>query len=208
MTDRQAEEIDFSIMYATHRAFRRDLQRLAAAAEAGRGRAPQALAGWENFSRQLHHHHSVEDAALWPQVEAKITGRPDAQQLMKDMEAEHAELGPRIDSVDAALHNTDPDLAARIEDLYQVMDNHFRHEEDSALPLIQEVLTPAEWRKFGLANARKFGLKGVANYVPWVLDGSTPAQEREFLGAFPPPVRVANKLFWQRSYAKKARWQS
>ncbi|MFI0898282.1 hemerythrin domain-containing protein [Streptomyces sp. NPDC020983] len=208
MTDTQADRIDFTIMYATHRAFRRDLQRLAAAAESGRGRAPQALAGWDNFSGQLHHHHSVEDAALWPQVEAKIAGRPEAQQLMKDMEAEHAELGPRIDAVDAALHTTGADLAARIEDLYQVMDDHFRHEEDSALPLIQEVLTRAEWKKFGLANARKLGLKGVATYIPWVLDGSTPAQEREFLGAFPPPVRAANKLFWQRSYARKGLWRS
>lgn len=208
MTDRQADRIDFTIMYATHRAFRRDLQRLGAAAGAGRGRAPQALAGWDNFSTQLHHHHSVEDAALWPQVEAKIAGRPDAQRLMKDMEAEHAELGPRIDAVEAALHTADTALAARIEDLYQVMDAHFRHEEDSALPLIQEVLTPAEWKKFGLANARRFGLKGVANYIPWVLDGSTPDQEREFLAAFPPPVRVANKLLWRRSYVRRGLWGS
>ncbi|NUS15921.1 MAG: hemerythrin domain-containing protein [Streptomyces sp.] len=194
-------------MYATHRAFRRDLRRLAAAVEAGRAGSPEVLAGWDNFSHQLHNHHSVEDAALWPQVEARIDGRPDDQALMRAMEDEHAELGPRIEAVDGALRSAAPDLAARIEDLYQVMDRHFGHEEDSALPLIQDVLTPAEWRRFGLANARNLGVSGVATYVPWVIDGATPDEERTFLGAFPPPVRAANRLLWQRSYRRKRLWR-
>lgn len=206
MADTQ-QDIDFTIMYATHRAFRRDLRRLAAAVEAGRAGTPEVLAGWENFSRQLDNHHSVEDAALWPQVEAKIKDRPDDQRLMEAMEAEHAELGPRITAVDTALRAGADDLAARIQDLYQVMDQHFAHEEDSALPLINDVLSPAEWRTFGLANARNLGVKGVAVYIPWVADGTTAQEQREFLAAFPPPVRAANKLLWQRSYNKKRLWQ-
>ena len=45
MADTQ-QDIDFTIMYATHRAFRRDLRRLAAAVEAGQAGTPQVLAGW------------------------------------------------------------------------------------------------------------------------------------------------------------------
>ncbi|WP_322974639.1 hemerythrin domain-containing protein [Actinacidiphila epipremni] len=206
MADTQ-QDIDFTIMIATHRAFRRDLRRLAAAAQAGKAQSPHVRAGWENFSHQLHNHHSVEDAALWPQVEAKIGGRPDDQRLMQQMEQEHADLGPRIEAVDTALKTSDPALQARVDELYQVMDHHFRHEEDSALPLIGDVLTRAEWKRFGLANARNLGVKGVATYIPWVVDGATPAEEREFLGAFPPPVRVVNKVLWQRGYRRKALWQ-
>jgi iron-sulfur cluster repair protein YtfE (RIC family) len=201
------QDIDFTIMYATHRAFRRDLRRLAAAVEAGQGGTPQVLAGWENFSRQLHNHHSVEDAALWPQVEAKIQNRPDDLRLMEAMEAEHAELGPRLDAVDAALKSRADDLPARIQELREVMDHHFTHEENSALPLIQDVLTRAEWQKFGFANARNLGVNGVAVYIPWVVDGASPQEHREFMGAFPPPVKVANKLLWQRAYRKKRLWQ-
>ncbi|WP_280247776.1 hypothetical protein [Nocardia abscessus] len=53
--------IDFTIMYATHDAFPRDLTRLATAA--GHADAPGIHAGWANFNRQLHVHHTVEDAA-------------------------------------------------------------------------------------------------------------------------------------------------
>lgn len=201
------QDSDFTIMYATHRAFRRDLRRLTAAVQAGRAGAPQILAGWENFSFQLDHHHSVEDAALWPQVEAKIKDRPDDLRLMEAMEAEHAELGPRIEAVDTALKSGADDLAGRIQGLYEVMDHHFAHEEDSALPLIKNVLTKSEWRKYGLANAKKLGVKGVSVYLPWVVDGLTPDEQREFIGMFPPPVKVANKLLWQRSYQKKELWK-
>lgn len=201
------QDIDFTIMIATHRAFRRDLRRLAAAAKAGRAAAPPVRAGWENFSLQLHNHHSVEDAALWPQVEAKIAGRPDDQRLMRQMEEEHAGLGPRIEAVATALENSDPALEARVDDLYQVVDHHFRHEEDSALPLIGRVLTRAEWQKFGFANARNLGVRGVATYIPWVVDEATPAEERAFFAAFPPPVRVANKLLWQGGYRRKGLWR-
>jgi iron-sulfur cluster repair protein YtfE (RIC family) len=201
------QDIDFTIMYATHRAFRRDLQRLAAAVKAGQAGSPHVLAGWGNFNHQLHNHHSVEDAALWPQVTAKIHGRPEDRKLMDAMEAEHAELGPRIDAVDVALNSAAPDLGARIQDLYDVMDDHFTHEENSALPLIQDVLTPGEWKKFGLANARNLGFKGVAMYIPWVVDGASPDEQRSFMGMFPPPVKVANKMLWERRYNKKGLWK-
>jgi iron-sulfur cluster repair protein YtfE (RIC family) len=208
VADTKTETIDFTVMYATHRAFRRDLRRLAAAVADGRAAAPEVRAGWDNFNHQLHNHHSVEDAALWPQVAEKVTSRPDDQRLLEEMEAEHAELGPRLDAVDAALKAASPDLAAHVDELSTVMDHHFKHEEDSALPLIQDVLVPAEWKKFGLANASALGVKGVAVYIPWVLDGASPEEQREFLGAFPPPVKVANKLLWQRQYAKKGLFTS
>lgn len=200
------QAIDFTIMYATHRAFRRDLGRLSTAAADSRAAAPEVLAGWRNFSHQLNNHHSVEDAALWPQVMAKITDRPADQQLMRDMEAEHAELDPRIAAVEAGLADSAPDLAGRIDDLYDVMDHHFTHEEEGALPLIQEVLDRSEWQKFGLANARNLGIGGVATYIPWVIDGVPEDERRQFLGAFPPPVRAAHGLVWQRSYRRKHLW--
>ena len=102
------QDIDFSVMYATHQAFRRDLRRLAAAVQAGRADAPQVRAGWDNFYHQLHNHHTVEDRALWPQVAAKVTDRPADQKLLEDMEAEHAQLGPRIEAVDAAVKGSLP----------------------------------------------------------------------------------------------------
>jgi len=65
---RAAAAIDFTMMYATHDVFRRDLGRLKAAATAGTAQAPGVRAGWENFKAQLLLHHSVEDTDLWPRV--------------------------------------------------------------------------------------------------------------------------------------------
>ena len=57
-------KINFAVMYATHDAFRRDLEKFEAAVASGRPDSPGVRAGWANFRRQLDVHHSVEDAAI------------------------------------------------------------------------------------------------------------------------------------------------
>jgi hypothetical protein len=52
-TDRTGEAIDFTMMYVTHDAFRRDLARFRAASAAGTAHAPGVRAGWENFRAHL-----------------------------------------------------------------------------------------------------------------------------------------------------------
>ena len=56
MTDSKQKTIDFTPMYASHDAFRRDLERLAVAVAEGRAATPAVRAGWENFKHQLHIH--------------------------------------------------------------------------------------------------------------------------------------------------------
>ncbi|MBF6149605.1 hemerythrin domain-containing protein [Nocardia nova] len=199
--------IDFAVMYATHDAFRRDLRRLSVAAESGRADSPGVEAGWSNFVRQLHVHHTVEDTALWPQVIAAVPGRPDHLALMAEMEAEHAALDPALAAVEDALARRAADLPEHIDTLSTILGEHMAHEENSALPLIQEVLTPKDWDTFRSAMARKQGPSGAAVYIPWVLDDTTPDQRRRFLAAMPGPVAVANQLVLRRRYNSKALWR-
>lgn len=65
--------VDFTLRYVAHDAFRRDLRRLTAAVVAGRVADPGTVIGWETFKDQMHIHHSVEDAALWPPLRQKVT---------------------------------------------------------------------------------------------------------------------------------------
>ncbi len=62
--------VDMVMMYVMHHAFRRDLAAFAAAAPATPLEdrdAWRALADrWELFATALHHHHTGEDAGLWP----------------------------------------------------------------------------------------------------------------------------------------------
>jgi Hemerythrin HHE cation binding domain len=72
MTDSQPDTIDFTLMYVTHAALRRDLGRLTTAAAAGRARVPTVRAGRENLKAQLHIHHAVEDDDLWPRLSQAV----------------------------------------------------------------------------------------------------------------------------------------
>ncbi|MEC3914494.1 hemerythrin domain-containing protein [Nocardia sp. CDC160] len=197
------ELIDFTPMYATHNAFRRDLARLREAAETGRMDTPGVRAGWANFKRQLDVHHSVEDAVLWPRLLDAVADRPDDLALIAEMEAEHARLDPLLAVVDEALAQRSSTLGEHVRELAEVLDDHMRHEEDAALPLIQRVLKPSDWAAFRSAMARRQGPSGAAVYIPWILDNVTPEERRAFLAAMPRPIGLLNRIVFQPRYRRK-----
>lgn len=207
-TQAEPEPIDFTMMYVTHEALRRDVGRLSAAVRAGRADTPGVRAGWANFTAQLHVHHSVEDDELWPRLRAAVAGRPEEMALVTEMAAEHAALDPVLSAVDAALGDGDasPSLVDRVEELATVLKAHLGHEERSALPLIQAVLTPADWRGFGAAMRRRQGLKGAAMYVPWIVDGASAGDRRRFFAVLPPPLRPTNRLIFEPRYRRAGLW--
>jgi hypothetical protein len=200
-------EIDFIMMYVTHDAFRRDLARLEAAASDGRASTPGVRAGWENFKAQLHVHHTVEDTWLWPRLTELVKDRPGALALLADMESEHARLDPLIEEFDRALAGAATDLTERAKALTAVLDGHLEHEEEEALPLIQEVMTPGNWSEFGRAMARRQGVRGAAVYVPWIKDGMPRDDQRRFLGELPAPVRALDRLVWTPRYRRRRLWE-
>jgi hypothetical protein len=53
---------------------------------------------------------------------------------------------------------------------------------------------------------RQQGIKGAAVYVPWVLDGAPLAEQKQFLGALPGPVRLIARKVWEPRYQKQHRW--
>jgi hypothetical protein len=206
ITANRPDAINFTEMYVTHDGFRRDLERLAAAAAAGRADTPQVRDGWENFTRQLHVHHTVEDAWLWPRLKELVAGRADDLALLAAMEAEHAVLDPQLEAVDAALRAGSAELPEQVEGLRLVLDAHLRHEEEEALPLIQSVMTPKDWRGFGRAMARKQKLGGASVWIPWITDGMAPSDARSFLARMPPPLRLLNRLSWEARYRNRRLW--
>jgi hypothetical protein len=201
------ERIDFTMMYVTHNALRRDLGRFSAAAAAGRAAAPAVHAGWENFKNQLEVHHTVEDDDLWPRLYAAVGENSDQLRMLEEMEAEHAVLDPLLESVESAL--TAGDIAAlgdRVDRLAAALDGHLRHEETAALPLIQAVLTPRDWAGFGAAMRKRQGLAGAAMYVPWIVDGAGSGDRQRFFKMLPAPVKVLNRLVFEPRYRRLGLW--
>lgn len=198
-------KINFTEMYVTHDSFRRDLERLASAAAAGKADSPHVREGWETFKNQLHVHHTVEDAWLWPRLKQRVAD-PDDLALLEAMEAEHSVLDPQLDAVDEALTTGSPDLLAKVQELAAVLDKHLTHEEAEALPLIQSVMTPKEWRGFSGAMARKQRIKGASEWIPWITDGMTASDSQKWLARMPPPLRLMNKLSWEARYRNRNLW--
>jgi hemerythrin-like domain-containing protein len=205
MTD--SPQIDFTMMYVTHEALRRDLDRFASAVAAGRAAAPAVRAGWENFKNQIEVHHTVEDDDLWPRLYGAVAEGSEELSMLEEMEAEHAVLDPMLASVESALADRDKTvLGDRVDALAGALDGHLRHEENSALPLIQAVLTPEDWAGFGTAMRKRQGLKGAAMYIPWIVDGASATERRRFFTMLPGPVKVVNRLVFEPRYRRLGLW--
>jgi hypothetical protein len=138
-------KVDFTLMYAVHDAFHRDLRCLAAAVEAGRTADPAVRAGWATFKNQLHVHHTAEDISLWPPLRQKVT-RPGDVAVLDAMEAEHAHIDPLLAQVDTSLAAPGhPGLTGNAAALAQTLAGHMKHEENQALPPPARLLCRAAW---------------------------------------------------------------
>ena len=198
--------VDFTMMYVAHDAFNRDLERLIGASQAGSGLTPAAITTWRSFSKQLHTHHNAEDAALWPRLYAVVTD-PDEIQILSDMEAEHGSIDPRLEQIDAALEGGDATaLDAELKALAHGLAEHMIHEEQSALPLLERRTGTAGWEAFSKEiRDQQGGLKGAAEYLPWVLDGATDETKSQVLKLLPPPARLLYRRVWDKKYRSSER---
>lgn len=196
-----AGQVDFTMMYIAHDAFSRDIARLITAAEAGQGLSSAAVATWRGFSKQLHTHHRAEDKALWPRLAAAVT-EPSERRILEEMEAEHATIDPRVEQIDAAIANSNrAALASELTTLGKGLTAHMIHEETDALPLLDRRLGQAGWDAFTKEiRSQQGGIKGAAEYLPWVLEGATSQLEGTVLQMLPPPARLLYRRMWEPRY--------
>lgn len=146
---------DMIMMYVIHDALRRDLEHLTRAVERQANLDPDRRkafdAGWELFKFQLHHHHTGEDTTLWPMVRPRLSDRPDDLELLDAMEAEHVRIGPVLEEIDAAVADEESG-AERLSEatalFRQELVDHLAHEERSAVPVVESVMTRQDWKAF------------------------------------------------------------
>ena len=213
---RTTGHLDLTVMLAMHDAFRRDLAHLARAARRHHAdledpaQRTAVLAGWELFKAQLHHHHAAEDDDLWPRMRAHLAGRPDDLALLHAMEDEHSRIDPLLAAIDDAFADRDHGhqwLGYAVDALATELPGHLAHEERDALPLMDQVLTAAEWRGFAADQRRKNGFRGAAQLFPWLLDSASAEQVQAVLKRLPPPLRVVYRRIWQPRYARHGHWE-
>jgi iron-sulfur cluster repair protein YtfE (RIC family) len=200
-------EADLTIMLAAHDALRRDLTRLARAAASDPARRDAVMTGWETFKRQLHLHHTAEDAIIWPTLRERLSRSQNAQSVLDSMEEEHTRIDPLLAALDHAFaHPEDGRIGDVTDALASEILAHLTHEERDALPLIGVALTASEWRSAGFKIARKNGLSAGGEMFAWLNDGAAPGQATAVLKTLPPPVRLAYRAIWHPRYTRTPRW--
>ena len=208
--------VDMTMMYVMHHGFRRDLAAFAAAAEAtpvADREAWRALAeGWERFAFILHHHHSGEDAGLWPLLERRATA--EEREVLAAMEAEHAEIDPILEACAEGFArlaaNADEDaraaLAVRLVAARERLGQHLQHEETEAIAILQQVMTHAEWEQLEKEHfSSGLSFRQVMRIVPWVLDGLPAEVIRRLMKE---PGGKVHFVLWQltrRGYERRTR---
>ncbi len=206
--------VDARMMYLMHFAFRRDLHVLT---EAARATPPEDRTTWRALSRrwdlfatQLHHHHSGEDAGLWPLLLAHVPAEDHA--VLDDMEAEHALIDPLLESVARGFAEVvdDPSVAAGlVEDLAAARDQlgqHLRHEEGGAMPLVQAHLSNEQWEEMAHEHFEKGqSPRDLLVLVPWALHQLPDADRQAVLDHAGAPFKVLQALGRPRFARMEAR---
>ncbi|MEV6886936.1 hemerythrin domain-containing protein [Streptomyces sp. NPDC051135] len=201
-----APPVDLTMMYAIHRAFRRDLRLLEAAQYDDPAAFRQA---WRLFRTYLSIHHLAEDHSLWPVLRTRLAGREEALGMLQAMESEHAQLDTAVEKVDAVLGQDDrarelPELMAGVA---ACLTDHLDHEEAQALPLLESELTGAEWQAFVTEQRNQVGIKGASTFFPWLLDGASEGERRDVLGRVPAPLRLVYRAVWRPKYERSSPWR-
>ena len=207
--------VDMMMMYVMHHGFRRDLAAFTAAAQStpvGARSTWRALAArWQLFSQVLHHHHSGEDAGLWPALVERAD--EEGRRVLEAMEAEHSEIDPILAACAAGFErlasHADDDaraaLAVRLCAAKESLGRHLRHEETEAIAILQAVLSEQEWEQIEQTHFRAgVPFSEVMAIVPWAAYG-VPAPLRRAVFA---KTGRPNHILWlltRRGFEKRER---
>jgi hypothetical protein len=197
--------VDLTVMTTIHAAFRRDLDELTRAAavlDDDPAAHERIRIGWHILADQLHHHHTVEDEQLWPLVRQAWDRSADALDVLEAMEHEHELVDPALAAVGQAIE-TGAQPADVLDRLHGIVYSHLAHEETDAMPLITAVVTPRDWDAFGAKQARSLGLRGAAEFFPWLLRGMDDVRTERVLGVLPAPLRWAYRRRWQPRWSAR-----
>jgi iron-sulfur cluster repair protein YtfE (RIC family) len=208
---REGEPADIRFMLAMHAALRRDLSRLREAAAhldsfADHPIAAPAtvLAGWDEFRTQLSNHHAAEDDDLWPVLRHELADAADLA-AVDAMVEEHARIPAALAAVDAAIH-TGGQLASLSERLSTLVLEHLAHEEEAVLPLVERHLSQAQWHAFLVKERGRRKPRERPEFLTWVLDDASAADEQAVLSELPPPGRLVYRRILHPRYEAQHRW--
>ena len=200
---------DTSDMVIVHRMFRREcalLPQLVAAVAGGDLARARTVAGHaREVLDMLHHHHVGEDELLWPRLSARTLFHAD---LLARMGSQHQGLAVLLEHAATAFiawqhaptAPTGTALTALLEQLSAGLNEHFDEEEAAVLPIVERVITAAEYQEVGQRGLVSIPLTRRLVVLGYLLEGATPQERSDFLAAIPAPARLAYRLIGARQH--------
>jgi len=202
----QHEPADIGFMHAMHNAMRRDLIRLerSVAAVAADAHPAGLTAGFDLLRKELMSHHEAEDSDLWPVLREHLDD-PEDRAEVDAMVTEHAAIPAVLDAVGNALV-ADIDARPAVANLTDLVRRHLEHEERAVLPLVEAHLSNEEWHTWLRHERSKQPVRDRVEFMGWVLDDASEADEAAVMAEVPPPGRAVIRHVLQPRYAKRDLW--
>lgn len=180
-----------------HRAMTTDTARLAAVGEElvrcpDRRRLRLLRRHLRGITAEIVNHHRVEDADVWPFLEAIAGDRTSLVALTED----HERLDPLLDRA-GALATADtatPELAATLHEVADLLARHVADEERDVFPIIVDRVRVEDYARLQERFRGTLGLRVLTFVVPWVISHADPAERRALLAEAPPPLRAVLAL--------------
>jgi hypothetical protein len=101
---------------------------------------------------------------------------------------------------DAPTTHTSTPLTTLLEQISNRLNEHFDEEEAEILPIVERVITAAEYHEVGQRGLVSIPLTRRLIVLGYLLEGATPGERIAFLAAIPRPVRLAYRLIGRRQH--------
>jgi len=170
-------------LMTSHHGFRRDVAHFGRALRrivAGDvSRAAAVREEWTRFRETLHGHHRAEDQGLFPSVRAQ---HPELEPVIDGLDADHRRIDPLLEAGDesfAALPESAGAALALIDELRALLDAHLAVEEARVVPFLRDAKTfppPATDAELAMyADGFAWSTHGIAPQVLAEIDRIIPA---------------------------------
>jgi hypothetical protein len=169
-----------TMIMTSHHGFRRDAACFAVALADGRPGAALAEE-WKGFRGGLHHHHTVEDTQMFPGLLAE---HPELGPAIEQLDAHHRAIDPLLDAGDTLFAALDGDrTAARelIATIERLLDEHLEAEELAIIPHLRGSKT------FPLPPSEDV-IAMYADGFAWSTAGLSPAVQEKLFEMLPPAL--------------------
>ena len=160
------------------------------------------------FDEVLHVHHDSENQLMYSRLEQRA---PACALHVEQMLEQHRQVTQRLEGIEPIrlrwMKTADPavgaELAARYEELSDVLKVHLRREVTEVMPAVDRVMTKKEMSEVAQHGIKEFDKKFLVAYLGMVLATNPPEDRKELFKEIPAPVRLAYRLVGRRMYRKQ-----